>query len=180
MFDDVDGFLGWYGGVHRRTLRDVAALPPDAETWNPPRPIGDDGASWTIGELVVHLVEARSYFASAFLGRGWVWPTAPRSLCARNAWTDALESSFAEVERALHAPGADPRARVPQIGEPSRAVSGWRVLMMLAEHEIAHRAQIAAYAGLNGWPIPQLFGRDNEWVRAQADGEHARAGRADP
>jgi hypothetical protein len=43
------------------------------------------------------------------------------------------------------------------------------MLMMRVEHEIHHWSQIATYAGLNGWEVAQVFGRDNEWVVAQRD-----------
>ena len=171
LFDDVHAFLAWFEGVHRRTLRDVAALPPEAETWLPHAATGDDGAAWGIPQLVAHLAEARGYFASAFLGHGWVWDAWPVGLPTLDTWLDALEVSMERLRAQISGPDGDPVRRVPQIGDASRSVSGWRVLMMLAEHEIAHRAQISAYAGLNGWPVEQLFGRDNEWVRAQRDAE---------
>lgn len=165
-------FLAWLESVHRRTVRDVSSLPPEAATWRP-APVGDAGEAWGIPELVAHLAEARGYFADAATGRGWVWKSWPVSLPTQADWIAALEESFASCRVQLAA-GLDPSRRVSQIGDPARMVSAWRVCMMLAEHEIAHRAQIATYAGLNGWPVPQLFGRDNAWVRAQRDLEQAR------
>lgn len=171
MLTDAASFLAWFEGVHRRTVRDVAALPEAAAGWRPDAATGDDGARWGVPDLVAHLAEARRYFASAFLGRGWVWEPWPEPLPDQPAWMRTLETSFEELRAALQDPDADTTRRVGQIGDPGRQISGWRVLMLLAEHEITHRAQIGAYAGLLGWPTPQLFGRDNEWVRAQADRE---------
>jgi hypothetical protein len=64
---------------------------------------------------------------------------------------------------------------IEQLDSPGKFVSGWRALMMMAEHEVAHRAQIGAYAGLNGWPVAQIFGRENEWVVAQRDEQRRRS-----
>jgi hypothetical protein len=36
------------------------------------------------------------------------------------------------------------------IDTPGATLSGWRVLMMMIEHEAHHRSQIDAYAGLEG------------------------------
>jgi uncharacterized damage-inducible protein DinB len=43
-------------------------------------------------------------------------------------------------------------------------LSGWRVLMMMVEHDIHHRSQIDTYAGLNGWPVPDIYGRSAETI----------------
>jgi hypothetical protein len=36
--------------------------------------------------------------------------------------------------------------------------------MMMAEHDIHHRSQIDAYAGVMSWPVQQIFGRRAEDV----------------
>jgi uncharacterized damage-inducible protein DinB len=46
------------------------------------------------------------------------------------------------------------------------ALSGWRILMMMLEHEVHHRSQIDTYAGLEGWPVPDIFGRSAETISA--------------
>ncbi|HVL90091.1 MAG TPA: DinB family protein [Actinomycetota bacterium] len=175
MFADASAFLGWFEGVHRRTLRDVVLLPEAAERWLPPAPDPESGVAWGVPDLVRHLCEGRLYFTGAFLNRGWIWDTWESELATRAEWSEALESSFAAVRDALE--GLPPEAmtcRIELIAAPDRTISAWRALMMMAEHEIAHRAQIGAYAGLNGWPVAQIFDRTNEWVRSQRGDEAAR------
>lgn len=174
MIGDVQAFLGWFDGVNRRTIRDIGLLPAEAETWVPQ--VGDDDEStWGIAKLVQHIAEARPYFASAFLGRGWVWDPWPEPLAERATWIPALERSAEEFRRQLQDVSNDELVRkVELIGARDRPVSAWRVLMMLAEHEIHHRSQIATYAGLNGWEVAQIFGRDNEWVVAQREDQVQR------
>ena len=169
MIYDVAEFLRWFEGVHRRTLRDVRLLPPEAEGWAPPA--GDGEAAWGIPRLVQHAAEARPYFGAAFLGRGWLWDAWPEDLTGPETWTAALERSMDELRDQIgSAPQDRLRQKVELIGGESE-VSGWRVLMMMAEHEVHHRAQISTYAGLNGWPVAQTFDRTNEWVVAQRDAE---------
>jgi uncharacterized damage-inducible protein DinB len=176
---DTTQFLDWYEGVHRRTVRDLSLLPSAAESWRPDS-TEEGEASWGVPQIVEHLAESRGYFTGAFLGEGWVWDTLPERLSTRETWVPALDASLQEMRERL---GAAARARLSEkielIDSPGREISGWRILMMMAEHEIAHRAQIGAYAGLNGWPVAQLFDRTNEWVRAQRDKELERHRKAD-
>ena len=163
MITDVRAFARYFDGVHRRTVRDVSALPAEAEAWTPPA--GDGEAAWGVPHLVRHISEARLFFASAFCGRGWVWTPWPEKVRARETWIPALEASAARLGEELVAAGNDGlTTRRPLIDDPSTTISGWRVLTMLLEHEVHHRSQIATYAGLQGWPVHQLFDRSYEWV----------------
>ena len=49
----------------------------------------------------------------------------------------------------------------------------WRTVMML-EHEVHHRSQIDTYAGLQGWPVPDIFGRSAESITALQPEQRAR------
>ena len=174
MIEDLPSFLRFFEGVHRRTVRDVSSLPAEAESWKPP-PSEDAESSWGAPEIVRHLAEARPFFMSSFLGKGWVWEAWPDPLDRRESWVPALEDSFAAVTEELGAgPAGRLRERIDPIAEEGHPVSGWRVLMMMVEHEVHHRSQLETYAGLNGWPVNQIFGRSNEWVVAQRDDELRR------
>ena len=43
-----------------------------------------------------------------------------------------------------------------------RPVEGWRVLLLMLEHEAQHRSQVQTYAGLFGWGTQHIFGRSAE------------------
>ena len=176
MISDVASFLRYFDGIHTRTVRDVAALPPEAERWRPP-PSTEGEASWGLPEIVRHIAEARRFFAGAFLGTGWIWEAWPGPLESREDWVPALERSRDELAVALaEAPDEQLRAKVPMLDDPDRTLSAWRTLMMMAEHEVHHRSQVATYAGLNGWPVHQIFGRTNEWVVAKLEEQRRRDG----
>jgi uncharacterized damage-inducible protein DinB len=177
VITDVGSFLAWFDGVHRRTVRDVALLPPEAESWRPPIPdTGEGEAGWGFAKIVAHMAESRGYFANAFCGDGWVWDEWPEDVSARETWVPALERSAEELRTRLgDAPDEWLHRRVGLIGDPDRTMSAWRTLTMMAEHEVHHRAQISAYAGLQGWPVAQTFDRTNEWVVAQREAEAAQA-----
>lgn len=174
MITDVSSFLRYFEGIHRRTVRDVGSLPEEAERWKPSE-LEAGEASWGVPDVVRHIAEARPFFASAFLDRGWVWEASPERFDRSTTWVPALERSWSGLVEALaEVPDSALRSRLPMLDEPDRTISAWRVLMMLSEHEVHHRSQLATYAGLNGWPVHQIFGRTNEWVVAQREAQLQR------
>ena len=62
------------------------------------------------------------------------------------------------------------------IDTPGATLSGWRLLMMMVEHEVHHRSQIDSYAGLEGWPVPHIFNRSAESIRDLQPEQRARHG----
>ncbi|HET9199586.1 MAG TPA: DinB family protein, partial [Dehalococcoidia bacterium] len=68
MFNSIDTFLNYFDGVNRRAMRDIAALPPEADGWRPAQGEGEN--SWSINQLVGHMAGSRLYFASAYRGEG--------------------------------------------------------------------------------------------------------------
>ena len=161
MITSIPEFLRYFDAVHRRALRDVGALPPEADGWAPAAGSGENG--WSINMLVGHMAGSRLYFASAFRGEGWIAPPAP-DVSTRERWLPALEESARQLHAALEGtPDAWLQRKVSMI-DSDGALSGWRVLMMMVEHDIHHRSQIETYAGLNGWPVMDIYGRSAETI----------------
>ena len=98
MLTSIDGFLRYFEGVHRRAMRDVAALPPQADGWRPAQ--GEGEKAWTINGLVGHMATARLYFASAYRGEGWVSPE-QADVSTRERWLPVLEESAARLRALL-------------------------------------------------------------------------------
>ena len=46
MLNDPQAFLRYFDGIHRRTVRDIQALPAPAESWAPPAGEGEN--AWSI------------------------------------------------------------------------------------------------------------------------------------
>lgn len=177
MFCWVDGFLRYFEGVHRRAMRDIGALPPEADGCRPA--MGEGERAWSINRLVGHMCGSRLYFASAYLGRGWVSPEPP-DVSRRELWLPALEGSFVRFrELLLGTPDVWLERRVRMI-DGDGWLSGWRILAMMVEHDVHHRSQIDTYAGLNWWEVPQIFNRSAEAIGELQARERARHGLAGP
>jgi uncharacterized damage-inducible protein DinB len=173
VITSMDGFLRYFDAVHRRALRDVAALPPEADGWAPATGEGEGG--WSINTLVGHMAGSRLYFASAYRGEGWISPMPP-DVTRRELWLPALEESASKLRGALEGtPDAWLQRKVRMI-DTDGTLSGWRVLMMMLEHDIHHRSQIDTYAGLNGWPVPDIYARSAETIVGLQPSERAKHG----
>jgi uncharacterized damage-inducible protein DinB len=184
MFTDIQDYLRYYRGLNKRTMRDVGALPPEAETWKPPATLADRAGggenSWSIGEIVRHIAGSRLYFARAYSDEGWIFDGALRASLSAADWLPLLEESFEEFSRRLaHTPPDWLQRRIEMI-DTDRTLAGWRILMMCVEHEVHHRSQIDTYAGLNNWDPPQIYGRSAEQIGEQREGQQAKqAGRTE-
>jgi len=176
MITDIASYLRFFDGVRRRTERDVAALPPEAAAWRPPAVSGEAG--WSIGEIVGHIGSTRLYFASAYRGEGWIFPATDLDRDDQSTWLPWLRASAARFVAALEdTPPAWLTRRVETIDTPGSTLSGWRLLMMMIEHEVHHRSQIDTYAGLQGWPVPDIFNRSTETISALQAEQRAKRGR---
>jgi uncharacterized damage-inducible protein DinB len=178
MITDIASYLKFFDSVRRRTERDVAALPPEAAAWRPPAIAGE--SEWTIGQIIAHLGGSRLYFASAYRNEGWLWVKAgdeidPDDYRTWLPWLRASAERF--TARLADTPNEWLSRRVEMIDTPGASLSGWRILMMMIEHEVHHRSQIDAYAGLQGWPVPDIFNRSAEHITALQGAQRERYGR---
>jgi uncharacterized damage-inducible protein DinB len=98
MITSISGFLRYFDAVNKRAMRDIAALPPEADGWTPPT--GEGEKSWSINQLVGHVAGSRLYFASAYRGEGWISP-GPPDVSTRDKWVPALEASAVRFRRLL-------------------------------------------------------------------------------
>ncbi len=176
MITDIASYLRFFDSVRRRTERDVAALPAAAAAWRPPAVEGETG--WRIGQIVGHIGASRLYFASAYRGEGWIWGETSADPGDQQTWLPWLERSAERFDGLLReTPAAWLTRRVEMIDTPGATLSGWRLLMMMIEHEVHHRSQIDTYAGLEGWPVPDIFNRSAESIDALQSSQRARHGR---
>ena len=173
MFKGVDGFLRYFEGVNKRAIRDIEALPPDAEGWRPET--GQGEKAWSINQLVGHMCGSRLYFASAYSGKGWVSPRPP-DVSKRASWASALQTSFEEFRTELAGTPDDWLERRVDMIDSEATLPGWRVLLMMMEHDIHHRSQIDTYAGINGWDVPDIYNRSAETIGGLQAQQRAKYG----
>ncbi len=171
MYRSTEAFLKYFGAVNRRAIRDISALPPEADGWKPAT--GEGEKAWGINTLVGHMAGSRLYFASAYTGKGWISPPPP-DVSSRDSWVPALENSAAEFRALIEKTPDEWLDRKVEMIDGEGSLSGWRLLSMMVEHDIHHRSQIDTYAGLNGWDVPQIFNRAAEQIGVLQDAQRAK------
>ena len=172
MITDIASYLRFFDSVRRRTERDVAALPSDAAAWRPPAAAGEAG--WSIGDIVGHIGGSRLYFASAYRGEGWISTPPSVDRADQQTWLPWLRSSADQFVARLRETPSEWLTRRVEMIDTAGSLSGWRLLMMMLEHEVHHRSQIDTYAGLQGWPVPDIFERSAETIASLQPAQHAR------
>lgn len=171
MFKDIGTFLRYFDSVNRRAIRDVQALPDQANGWKPAT--GEGEKAWSINTLVGHMCGSRLYFASAYRGEGWVTPEPP-DVSLRELWVPALEASATEFRQQIVVTPDDWLERKVQMIDGQGELSGWRLLLMMMEHDIHHRSQIDTYAGINGWDVPDIYNRSAEHIATKQDEQRSK------
>lgn len=173
MFKDIETFLRYFEGVNKRAIRDITALPAEADGWKPAT--GEGEKAWSINTLVGHMCGSRLYFASAYSGKGWISPEPP-DVSTRASWVPALQASFEEFRAKLAGTPPEWLERRVDMIDTSATLPGWRVLLMMMEHDIHHRSQIDTYAGINGWDVPDIYNRSAETIGGLQGEQRAKHG----
>lgn len=152
MIERIDTFVSYLQSVRRRTLNYCRVIPEDQIDWAP-RP-----GEMSFGDLVRHLAASEQMFVGVAAAGRWAYPGHERQLGATRAAALAyLEASHTSAVAALGSLGdAD-------LGKERTALDGrplpvWRILMLMVEHEIHHRSQIAGYLSDLGLEPPQIYG----------------------
>lgn len=158
---DPSVFLDYLGSVHARTRRLVAHIPADALEWAP------GPGRWSAGDQVRHLAGVERWmYAETVAGRPSRYPGHGRALA------DGLDAVTAYYDR-LHAEAVaifgslTPEALTGKTTTPAgAAITTWKWLRAMLEHEAHHRGQLYLTLGLLGVETPPLYGLSEPKLRA--------------
>ena len=162
---DVAVFLDHLDAVHARTRRVVLCIPPEhLET--PPAP-----GRWTPGDLVRHLAGIERWmYAETVQGRPSRYPGHGRDLADRPTAVLALYDAWHAEARAIFAAlGPDDLTR-RSTTPAGAAITTWKWLRLMLEHEAHHRGQLYLQLNLLGVATPPMYGLTEEEVRARSAG----------
>lgn len=158
MIENVEAYIGYLEAVRRRTVAFCRAIPEERADWAP-RP-----GELSFGDLVRHLAASEQMFVGVAASGRWSYPGHERELAPTLADALAyLETAHTSALAALAAlsPAALQETRPAIDGRPIKV---WRILMLLVEHEVHHRSQIASYLSELGVEPPQIYGLHLEQV----------------
>ena len=162
---DAAVFLDYLDAVHARTRRVVLRIPPEhLET--PPAP-----GRWTPGDLVRHLAGIERWmYAETVQGRPSRYPGHGRDLAEGSDAVLALYDAWHAESRAVFAALSPEDLQRRSTTPAGAAITTWKWLRLMLEHEAHHRGQLYLQLNLLGVPTPPIYGLTEEEVRARSAG----------
>lgn len=159
----AESFASYFDGIRGRTLRVAACIPRDRLEWAP------RAGAFSFGDLLRHLGAIERYmFAENAQGLPSRYPGHGRELA--DGYDEVMEflarmhSEAMAIFRALGAADLERRCETPG----AVAMTTWKWLRAMVEHEVHHRGQIYLMLGLLGVATPPLYGLTSEEVRARS------------
>jgi uncharacterized damage-inducible protein DinB len=156
-------FASYFDGIRGRTLRVAACIPRDRLEWSP------RAGAFSFGDLLRHLGAIERYmFAENARGLPSRYPGHGRELA--DGYDEVMEflsrlhAEAMAVFRALTPEDLERRCETPA----GVAMTTWKWLRAMVEHEVHHRGQIYLMLGILGVPTPPIYGLTSEEVRARS------------
>jgi uncharacterized damage-inducible protein DinB len=162
MFD-LGEFLDYFDRVRARTRRVAACIPDDRIEWRPRT------AAFSLGDLVRHIAVTERYmWAETVLNRPSRHVShGPELASGPAAVLELLDRLHLEAMAAFRT--LTPEMLAGKCTTPDgAAITTWKWLRLMPEHEIHHRGQIYLLLNLLEVPTPPLYGLTSEEVRARS------------
>jgi uncharacterized damage-inducible protein DinB len=159
----AEEFAAYFDGIRGRTLRVAACIPRERLEWAP------RAGSFSFGDLLRHLgAIERFMFAenarglpSRYPGHG---PELADGYDEVMSFLGRMHAESLAIFRALTAADLERRCETPA----GVAMTTWKWLRAMVEHEAHHRGQIYLMLGMLGVATPPIYGLTSEEVRARS------------
>ena len=164
MTPDITDFLHYWERVHARTARLIPLVPEQQLEWRP------SPQQFSFGDLLRHLagserflfVEVATGGVNRYPGHGPELADGPQAV---RAYYDRLHAEAVALVGGLSESDWTRKRRTPE----GAAITTWKWLRAMLEHESHHRGQLYLMLGLLGAKTPPLFGLTSEEVLRRAD-----------
>jgi len=156
-------FLEYFEKIRQRTLRVVHSIPPERIEWT------YQEGKFTLGDLVRHIATIERYmYAENVQQKQSRYPGHGKELA------DGYENVLSFIQQ-LHAESMEIFERLTEddlnrkcVTPGGVAITTWKWLRAMVEHEIHHRGQIYLYLAMLEVPTPPLYGLTSEEVHARS------------
>ena len=163
MIESVEAFINYFEGVRRRTVTYISNTPPEHLDWSPRE------GEFTCRQLITHIVIAEKMFVGVFVSGRWKYDDSLALAGDMENVLTAFNAHHAETLQLLRGvPDSELKTQRKTFDGPE--LKAWRLLMMMVEHEIHHRSQLAMYQFLLGVKPPHIFGMGVEDVIGRMTG----------
>ncbi|MFK7904802.1 MAG: DinB family protein [Chitinophagales bacterium] len=156
---NIHSFLRYFERVRQRTLKVIEQIPPEKIEWtyHPDK--------FTFGDIIRHLATIERYMyaenaqfrPSAYEGCGKELAEGYENVLL---FLEEKHLESVEIFSRLTSEDLQKKCLVPS----GHAISLWKWLRAMVEHEVHHRGQIYAYLGILELEVPKLYGMTSEQV----------------
>jgi uncharacterized damage-inducible protein DinB len=156
----IESFLPYLKNIRGRTMRVARVIPPDMIEWT------YAPGKFTLGDLLRHIATVERYlWAEIVQGKPPAYHGCGRELAHGHenvlAFLERLHAESVVIFSRLTPDDLKKKSRTPD----GSAISTWKVLRLVVEHEIHHRGEIYIYLGMLGVKTPPLYGMTSEQVK---------------
>src|SRR4051812_41141085 len=152
-------FLDYYGKVRGRTKLIISKIPPDKIDWTYRE------GKFSFADIIRHLaaIERMMYAENAQLKPSRYTGCGKELADGYDAVVKFMDDTHAESMKIFYALSEE-AINKKCITPGSSAITVWKWLRLMAEHEIHHRGQIFIYLGILGVAVPAIYGLTSEQV----------------
>lgn len=155
MITSVEAYCKYFEGVRRRTLNYVQTIPPTKVDWSPAE------GRFSCGDLVRHLAATELTYVGVVVDGHWRYqghaPT-DQTRTLEDIITHLNTAHEIAMAKLKTLPDSELNAPRPAPDAKDYPIKAWRWLMLMAEHEIHHRSELASYLTQMGYQPPQIYG----------------------
>ncbi|HWZ42723.1 MAG TPA: DinB family protein [Candidatus Saccharimonadales bacterium] len=163
--NNIQAFLEYYESVRKRTLKVVRSIPGDKFDWSYRE------GKFTLADMVRHIAAIERYmFAENVQFKPSRYPGCGRELAhgPENvlSFFDSMHQESVAIFSQLTPEDLEKKCITPA----GSAITVWKWLRLMVEHEIHHRGELYMYLNLLGITAPPMYGLTSEQVRESSQG----------
>lgn len=161
--ETIEPFLDYYEKIRERTLRVIKCIPAERIEWT------YHEGKFTFGDVIRHLAAIERYmYAETVQLKPSRYPGHGRELAdgfdATIAFLNRTHDESVAIFRTLRPDDLRKKCVTPG----GVAITVWKWLRAMVEHEIHHRGQLYMYLAMLDIPTPPIYGLTSEEVRARS------------
>ena len=159
VITDIQSFIEYYERIRSRTSRVIECIPPHKIEWTYQQ------GKFTLGDLARHIACIERYMygetlmgkPSRYKGCGTEYAEGYENVVQ---FFDDLHRESMDIFKKLSNDDLQKKCMTPG----GHAITTWKWLRAMVEHEVHHRGQIYTYLSMLGVQTPPLYGLTSEQV----------------
>src|SRR5882757_4577481 len=157
----IQPFIEYYKRIRFRTLEVISLIPEDRIEWT------YAAGKFTFGDLIRHIATIERYmYAENMQNRRSAYPGCGTELAAGYHQTVAFMNKLHQESLAIFMELSPADLQEKCVTPGGAAITKWKWLRAMIEHEVHHRGQLFIYLGLLGIKTKPIYGLTSEEVLA--------------